>query len=66
MKTRPLTFLFALTFLFLFSGSSVVFGNDLQDDLDAYDRGDYKQAIKWYKKAAEQGDSDTQNILGAM
>ena len=34
-----------------------------------YGRGvtqDYAEAAKWYKKAAEQGDSDTQNILGAM
>jgi len=30
-ETKPLTFLLALTFLFLFSGSSVVFGDDLQD-----------------------------------
>ena len=64
MKTRPLTFLFALTFLFLFSGSSVVFGNDLQDGLGAYDRGDYKEAVKWLLKAAEQGDARAQYDLG--
>ena len=34
MKTK-LTFLLSLTFLFLFSGSSVVFGDDLQDATDA-------------------------------
>jgi len=28
MKTKPLTYLLSLTFLFLFSGSSVVFGED--------------------------------------
>ena len=66
MKTRPLTCLFALTFLFLFSGSSVVFGNDLQDGFDAYDRGDYKEAVKWYRLAAEQGDAKAQYYLGAM
>ena len=27
---------------------------------------DYAEAAKWYKKAAEQGDSNAQNILGAM
>ena len=27
---------------------------------------DYKQAVKWYRKAAEQGDADAQNNLGAM
>jgi TPR repeat protein len=66
MKIRPLTFLFALTFLFLFSGSSVVFGNDLQDGLGAYDRGDYKEAVKWYRLAAEQGDAKAQYYLGMM
>ena len=35
MKTKPLTFLLALTFMFLFSGSSVVFGDDFQDAIDA-------------------------------
>ena len=34
MKTKPLTFLLALTFLFLFSGS--VFGDDLQDAFSAF------------------------------
>ena len=65
-ETKPLTFLLALTFLFLFSGSSVVFGNDLQDGLGAYDRGDYKEAVKWYRLAAEQGDAKAQYYLGAM
>ena len=36
MKTKPLTFLLALTFLFLFSGS--VFADDFQDATDAYER----------------------------
>ena len=36
MKTKPLTLLLALTFLFLFSGS--VFGDDFINGLDAYDR----------------------------
>ncbi len=31
MKTKPFTFLLAFTFLFLFSGSSVVFGDDLME-----------------------------------
>ena len=33
-KTKPLTFLLSLTFLFLFSGS--VYGGDFQDGWDAY------------------------------
>ena len=65
MKPK-LTFLLSLTFLFLFSSSSVVFGNDLQDGLGAYDRGDYKEAVKWYRLAAEQGDAKAQYYLGAM
>ena len=32
-KTKPLTFLLALTFLFLFSGS--VYGDDFEDAMDA-------------------------------
>ena len=32
MKTKPLSFLLALTFLFLFSGS--VFGDDFQDGFE--------------------------------
>ena len=43
MNTKPLTFLLALTFLFLFSGSSVVVADDYQDADDAYERGDYKK-----------------------
>ena len=30
LMNKPLTFLLTLTFLFLFSGSSVVFGDELQ------------------------------------
>ena len=53
MKTKPLTSLLALTFLFLFSGS--VFGDDFQDGLDAYDRKDYKEAVRLFRLSAEQG-----------
>ena len=44
MKTKPLTFLLALTFLFLFSGS--VYGDDFKDALDAIKRGDFRTAYK--------------------
>ena len=63
MKT-PLTFLLSLTFLFLFSGS--VYGDDYQDGLDAYVRKDYKEAIKWYRLSAEQGNARAQFWLGVM
>ena len=49
---KPLTFLLALTFLFLFS--SVVFGDDLQDGEDAAKRGDFKTAYKLWLPLAEQ------------
>jgi len=55
MKTKPLTFLLSLTFLFLFSGSSVVFADDFQDGVDAYKRKDYKEAYKLWLPLAEQG-----------
>jgi TPR repeat protein len=60
----PLTFLFSLTFLFLFTGS--VYGDDFQDGMDAYDRKDYKEAVKWYRLSAEQGDTSAQYNLGVM
>ena len=65
MKTK-LTFLLALTFLFLFSGSSVVFGDDLQDGWDAYQKQDYKTAYKLIAPLAEQGNASAQNYLGFM
>ena len=53
MKTKPLTLLLALTFLFLFSGS--VYGDDFQDGYDAYLKQDYKKAVRLYRLSAEQG-----------
>jgi TPR repeat protein len=66
MKTKPLTFLLAFTFLFLFSGSSVVFGDDLQDGLDAYERKDYETAHRLILPLAEQGGVEAQSKLGLM
>jgi uncharacterized protein len=63
MKT-PLTFLLALTFLFLFSGS--VYGDDFQDGLDATRKGDYKTAFTLWKPLAEQGNITAQYNLGTM
>ncbi len=31
-----------------------------------YEKKDYAEAVKWYRKAAEQGDKDAQNSLGYM
>ena len=43
MKTKPLTFLLAFTFLFLFSGS--VYGDDLQDGMGANEREVFRSII---------------------
>ena len=66
MKTKPLTFLLALTFLLLFSGSSVVLGDDLQDGEDAAKRGDYKTAHRLWLPLAKQGNANALCNLGLM
>jgi hypothetical protein len=53
MKTKTLTFILSFIFLFLFSGS--VYGDDLQDGLDAYKRKDYKTAYKLLLPLADSG-----------
>jgi hypothetical protein len=63
MKTKTITFLLALTFLFLFSGSSVVFGDDLQDATDAYNRQDYETAYKLILPLAKQENAKAQFIV---
>jgi uncharacterized protein len=63
MKTKPLTFLLALTFLFLSTSSC---SDDLQDANDAYVRKDYKEAHKLYSLLAEQENSNAQDQLGWM
>ena len=64
MKTKPLIFLLALTFLFLFSCSDS--GDDFQDGLDAYQKQDYKTAHRLWLPLAEQGKAIAQNNLGVM
>ena len=63
MKT-PLTFLLALTFLFLFS--SGVFGDDFQDGFDAHQKEDYRTAHRLWLPLAEQGHASAQFNLGLM
>ena len=58
---KKLTFLLALTFLFLFS--SGVFGDDFQDATDAYNRQDYETAHKLILPLAEQGNAKAQFIV---
>ena len=64
MKTKPLIFLLALTFLFLFSGS--VFGGDYEDGRLAIIVKRYKIAYKLWLPLAEQGDAKSQYALGQL
>ena len=48
----------------MFSGS--VYGDDFTDGLDAYERKDYKEAVRLYRLSAEQGDAQAQYNLGLM
>jgi len=71
MKTKPLTFLLALTFLFLFSGSSVVFAWELGECEDAYLKQDYKTAHKCWlslqtRLLTEKGWDNYQIMFGMM
>ena len=66
MIPKPLTFLLALTFLFLLSSSSILFADDFQDALDAYQKQDYKEAYKLWLPLAEQGNALAQYTLGVM
>jgi len=66
MKTKQPTFLLAFTFLFLFSGSSFVFGGDVEDGVNAYDRKNYKEAVRVFRLSAEQGDAWGQFKYGLM
>ena len=38
-------------------------GSDSRKAWKAHQAGDYAEAVKWYRKAAEQGDADAQNQL---
>ena len=63
---KTLTFLLSLTFLFLFSGSSVVFADDYEEGLEAFERQDYKEAVRLFTPLAEQGLANAQFGLGFM
>jgi uncharacterized protein len=39
---------------------------DYRRGFEAYDRGNYAEAVRWYRLAAEQGFADAQNELGVM
>ena len=54
----------SLTFLFLFNGS--VYGVDFQDGLDAYNRKDYKEAVRLFLPLVKQGNAKAQINLGVI
>ena len=63
---NPHTFLLALTFLFLFCGSSVVFADDYHDGIGAFIKKDYETAQKLLIPLAAQGNSNAQVAIGIM
>ena len=60
MKSLITTLLLAITL------SSTAFGDDFDDALAAYNKGDYKTSIKLWRTLAEQGDATAQYNLGFM
>ena len=61
--TSPKLFAVALAVLI----TPAVWGDgDFDQGFTAYNRGDYQEAMKWYRKAAEIGDAMAQFMLGAM
>jgi uncharacterized protein len=66
MKTKPFTFLLALTFLFLFSGFSIPFLEDFQDGMDAFGKKDFKTAHRILLKVAKKGNASAQYYLGSL
>jgi len=58
-----------LSFWLFAAVSSASWAGDFEDGWEAYDNGegviqDYKEAVKWYRLAAEQGDAIAQSNLG--
>ncbi|MDC0998333.1 tetratricopeptide repeat protein [Alphaproteobacteria bacterium] len=40
--------------------------SDFNKGVDAFDAGNFEEAVKWYRKSAEQGDASAQYALGWM
>ena len=47
-------------------GTSAAFAGPWEDDMAAYNRGDYVPAIRLFRPLAEQGNAKAQNVLGVM
>ena len=52
--------------ILLLAISLTLIAGDYEQGLEAAKQGDYKKAVKLYKKAAEQGNSEAQSHLGMM
>ena len=63
---RRLTATVCLTLAVLIGSAGVSVSQDFQNGVDAYNRGDYATAVKWYTLAAEQRDARAQFNLGRM
>ncbi len=64
MKTKPL--ILSIAYLFLFVSLPVLLGLDMDDGLEAMQRGDDKEAAKYFHLAAEQGNVKGQIWLGLL
>jgi TPR repeat protein len=46
--------------------AGLAYAGAFENGLKAYEYGNYKEAAKWFKKAADQGHASAQNNLGVM
>ena len=60
--TKQLSIAIAVLGLLLFTG--IARADDISDVTDAYNRGDYAEALKLFRPAAEQGIASAQYNLG--
>ena len=42
------------------------YASDIEKGFDAYENGDYAEAVKWFRLSAEQGDAKAQFNLAVM
>ena len=64
MRTRVLIVI-AAAIICLLSGCTTTSTGLYEKGKAAYKENNYADAVKWYKMAAEQGDAEAQNALGA-
>ncbi|SIN72081.1 Sel1 repeat-containing protein [Sulfurivirga caldicuralii] len=53
----------AIAFLLL---AELLYAGPYENGLKAYENGNFKEAVKWFKEAAEQGHAEAQYKLGLM